>query len=88
MSAVLAQVFASTLTKCRRQPPMEGASSKRMGVGYFAYGLIHHAVHHWRSRSAWMQQRKRLHAIHHRLPHFNYGVTTSFWDHLFASKNA
>src|SRR5450759_3011500 len=52
-------------------------------VGYFAYGVIHHAVHHWQSRSAWMRQRKRLHAIHHRFPHYNYGVTLSFWDRIF-----
>ena len=54
-------------------------------TGYFAYGVIHHAVHHWRSRSAWMRQRKRLHAIHHRFPHCNYGVTMSLWDYLFHS---
>lgn len=52
-------------------------------VGYFAYGVIHHAVHHWRSRSVWMRQRKRLHAIHHRFPHYNYGVTMSLWDRIF-----
>jgi len=54
-------------------------------TGYFAYGVIHHAVHHWRSRSAWMRQRKRLHAIHHRFPYCNYGVTMSLWDYLFHS---
>jgi len=55
-------------------------------TGYFAYGVIHHAVHHWRSRSARMRQRKRLHAIHHRFPHCNYGVTISLWDYLFRSR--
>ena len=52
-------------------------------VGYFAYGVSHHAVHHWRSRSVWMRQRKRLHAIHHHFPHYNYGVTMSLWDLIF-----
>ncbi len=54
-------------------------------TGYFAYGVVHHAVHHWRSRSVWMQRRKRLHAIHHRFPHYNYGVTMSLWDRVFRS---
>lgn len=54
-------------------------------AGYFVYGVIHHAVHHWRSRSAWMQQRKRLHAIHHHFPEVNYGVTLSIWDRIFHS---
>ena len=55
-------------------------------LGYFVYGVVHHAVHHWRARSAWMQQRKLLHAIHHRFPHYNYGVTLSFWDRIFHSR--
>lgn len=55
-------------------------------TGYFAYGVVHHAVHHWRSRSAWMRQRRRLHAIHHRFPHCYYGVTTSLWDRTFGSQ--
>lgn len=54
-------------------------------TGYFAYGVTHHAMHHWRSHGAWMQQRKRLHAIHHRIPHYNYGVTMSLWDRVFHS---
>ena len=56
-----------------------------MTADYFAYGLIHHAMHHWRPRGAWMRQRKRLHALHHRAPQQNYGVTTSLWDHVFRS---
>ncbi len=54
-------------------------------TGYFAYGVTHHAVHHWRPRGAWMRQRKRLHAIHHHTPDRHYGVTTSLWDRLFGS---
>lgn len=54
-------------------------------TGSFAYGVIHHAVHHWPSRSGWMRQRKRLHAIHHRFPHYNYGVTMSLWDRVLHS---
>ena len=56
-----------------------------MTAGYFAYGLIHHAVHHWRARGAWLRRRKRLHALHHHAARCNYGVTTSLWDHVFRS---
>ncbi|MHB1993458.1 sterol desaturase family protein [Metallibacterium scheffleri] len=56
-----------------------------MTAGYFAYGLVHHALHHWRSRGAWMRRRKRLHALHHHAAQQNYGVTTSLWDHVFRS---
>jgi sterol desaturase/sphingolipid hydroxylase (fatty acid hydroxylase superfamily) len=52
-------------------------------IGYFLYGVNHHAVHHWRARGAWMRRCKRLHAIHHMQPSCNYGVTFSFWDRIF-----
>jgi len=54
-------------------------------LGYFAYGVLHHGVHHWRANSAWFRQCKRQHAIHHHHPHVNYGVTTLWWDHFFGS---
>ncbi len=54
-------------------------------IGYFVYGVIHHGVHHWRAKSAWMRQCKRQHAIHHHDPHINYGVTMLWWDRAFGS---
>ena len=54
-----------------------------VAVGYFLYGVNHHAIHHWRARGAWMRRCKRLHAIHHRQPQYNYGVTMSCWDRIF-----
>lgn len=55
-------------------------------VGYLAYGLTHHATHHWRARSDWLRRRKRWHALHHRTGGADcYGVTSSFWDHLFGT---
>ncbi len=53
--------------------------------GYLLYVFVHHGTHHWKARpGSWMQARKRDHARHH-LPgaHGWYGVTTSFWDHVF-----
>lgn len=56
-------------------------------IGYLAYTVTHHATHHWRADSAWLRQRKRWHALHHHADHQRacYGVTTSFWDHVFGS---
>jgi sterol desaturase/sphingolipid hydroxylase (fatty acid hydroxylase superfamily) len=65
-----------------------GALALTLGVlgGYLAYGVTHHATHHWRADSAWLKRRKRAHALHH---HADtpacYGVTSAFWDHVFRS---
>ncbi|WP_018149987.1 sterol desaturase family protein [Leeia oryzae] len=53
--------------------------------GYFEYTLTHHAIHHWRSHSAWLKQRKLWHGRHHYI-HSNlscFGVTSTFWDIVF-----
>lgn len=52
-------------------------------VGYFGFGSVHHAVHHWRPRTGWLRRRKQLHAIHHRLGDRHFGVCTSLWDWVF-----
>ena len=55
-------------------------------AGYFAYGVTHHATHHWRAGSTWLRERKRWHAMHHHAgTHCCYGVTTSFWDRVFGT---
>lgn len=55
-------------------------------AGYLAYGLIHHATHHWQMPGAWLAQRKRWHALHHHLAQpVCFGVTSSFWDLVFGS---
>jgi cyclopropane-fatty-acyl-phospholipid synthase len=62
------------------------ASALTLGVtaGYLSYALMHHATHHWRSRSAWMTRRKRWHARHHHVAGC-YGVSSSLWDKVFGS---
>jgi sterol desaturase/sphingolipid hydroxylase (fatty acid hydroxylase superfamily) len=56
-------------------------------TGYLAYAITHHATHHWRADNAWLKERKRWHALHHHRidPPGCYGVTSSFWDHVFGS---
>ena len=67
------------------------ACALTLGVlsGYLAYAITHHATHHWRADSAWMKDRKRWHALHHhRVDHPGYyGVTSTFWDHVFRSSS-
>lgn len=52
-------------------------------VGYLAYGLVHHATHHWRSELGWLRQRKQWHAMHHHAQSSRFGVTVSWWDRVF-----
>ena len=73
-------------------------------TGYLGYGLTHHATHHNLVVTTflrnWLEKRRRWHAVHHlsskRLPSEAvrqkkggpYGVTCSFWDHVFGTTNA
>ncbi|MDQ0392258.1 sterol desaturase family protein [Labrys monachus] len=56
-------------------------------LGYTAYMLVHHASHHWALKPGGLLYRLRLkHMVHHfRGEEGNYGVITSFWDHVFAT---
>jgi sterol desaturase/sphingolipid hydroxylase (fatty acid hydroxylase superfamily) len=62
------------------------ATSVTLGllIGYLAYSLTHHAIHHWPAKSNWMKTRKVNHAVHHHQKSPTYfGVTSSFWDRIF-----
>jgi cyclopropane-fatty-acyl-phospholipid synthase len=64
------------------------ACALTLGVlaGYTAYGVAHHAAHHWRANNRWLVHHKRRHALHHRVGRRGwYGVTSGFWDHVFGS---
>ena len=64
------------------------ACALTLGVlaGYLAYAVTHHATHHWRSDNAWLRRRKLAHALHHRTGQSScFGVTSTFWDHVFRS---
>jgi len=53
--------------------------------GYLWYVLVHHAVHHWRTRpGSYLYRAKCRHAEHHHaaLP-CHFGVTTGYWDRIF-----
>jgi hypothetical protein len=68
---------------------LQSSAALTLGIlaGYLAYGAVHHGVHHWRVKSAWLKKRKLWHALHH---HANgaqapsrFGVSTSLWDYVF-----
>ena len=66
------------------------AAAVTLGVltGYLAYGAMHHAAHHWASRSPWMKARKRWHAMHHHAALGGcYGVTSGLWDRLLGTSH-
>jgi sterol desaturase/sphingolipid hydroxylase (fatty acid hydroxylase superfamily) len=72
---------------------LQSAAALTLGIlaGYLAYGAVHHGVHHWRVTSAWLKKRKLWHALHHHPSNAKtpgrYGVSTSFWDHVFGTLN-
>jgi sterol desaturase/sphingolipid hydroxylase (fatty acid hydroxylase superfamily) len=69
---------------------LHGASFFLCGfsAGYFYYGALHHFEHTSRINQIpfrWLQGRWAAHSVHHRLDNRNYGVMTSFWDHVFGT---
>jgi cyclopropane-fatty-acyl-phospholipid synthase len=55
-------------------------------LGYLAYIVTHHAVHHLHGSSPWLRRHKRWHALHHGVnPRACYGVSLPLWDHVFGS---
>lgn len=67
------------------------ASGLASGVmlGFFWYGLLHHAIHHRRPRvvASRVKTASRRHFRHHGLGmEGNYGVTTSLWDAVFGTQ--
>ena len=67
------------------------ASALTLGLvgGYLAYGIVHHAVHHWPVDYAWLRRRRLWHAMHHhRQPPQRFGVSSGFWDRVFGTAGA
>ena len=54
-------------------------------LGYVFYCIAHHGSHHWRFRNDWFRRMQHHHLIHHAHPEFNWGFTTSLWDHVFGT---
>jgi sterol desaturase/sphingolipid hydroxylase (fatty acid hydroxylase superfamily) len=66
------------------------ASGLTVGVmlGYLWYGVLHHLIHHRRSRAAPAIFRRLRHSHmrhHHATATGNFGVTTALWDRLLGT---
>jgi sterol desaturase/sphingolipid hydroxylase (fatty acid hydroxylase superfamily) len=63
------------------------AATAGLVTGYLWYVLVHYATHHWQPREdSYLYRARMRHARHHHLSHScNFGVTTSFWDHVFGT---
>ncbi len=70
-------------------PLRAGALTLGVLSGYLAYSTMHHAAHHWRPSSGWARACKLRHALHHRHAGRggHYGVTSGFWDRVFATSS-
>jgi sterol desaturase/sphingolipid hydroxylase (fatty acid hydroxylase superfamily) len=59
-----------------------------MMAGFFWYGVVHHAIHYRKPRALAVRllMATRRHAQHHYSGEAgNFGVTNSFWDHVFGT---
>jgi sterol desaturase/sphingolipid hydroxylase (fatty acid hydroxylase superfamily) len=56
-------------------------------IGYIGYMLVHHGSHHWVVKpGSWLYQARLRHMVHHyQDTPGNYGIITSFWDHVFST---
>ncbi|MEQ1694198.1 MAG: sterol desaturase family protein [Hyphomicrobiaceae bacterium] len=56
-------------------------------IGYTGYMLVHHAAHFWSvPQGTWLYEARRHHALHHfHSEECNFGIITSFWDHMFGT---
>jgi sterol desaturase/sphingolipid hydroxylase (fatty acid hydroxylase superfamily) len=54
-------------------------------LGYILYCVAHHGSHHWAFKNRWLREMKRHHLLHHAHPTYNWGFTTSLWDHVFGT---
>ena len=55
-------------------------------LGYLIYGSMHYAIHAWNPPFKWMKGLWRNHHLHHyKHDHKAFGVSSTFWDHVFGT---
>ncbi|MEI6947467.1 sterol desaturase family protein [Paraflavisolibacter sp. H34] len=55
-------------------------------LGYLMYGTMHYAIHAWNPPFKWMKGLWRNHHLHHyKDDHKGFGVSSTFWDHVFGT---
>jgi sterol desaturase/sphingolipid hydroxylase (fatty acid hydroxylase superfamily) len=54
--------------------------------GYLLYGSMHYAIHAWPPPYQWMKPLWRNHHLHHyKVQEKGFGVSSTFWDHVFGT---
>ena len=69
---------------------VQQASFFLMGLsgGYFYFDTLHHMEHRTRINQLpfrWLKRSWAFHSVHHHIDQSNFGVITSFWDHVFGT---
>ncbi|MGV3657190.1 MAG: sterol desaturase family protein [Chitinophagaceae bacterium] len=55
-------------------------------LGYLLYASMHYAIHAWNPPFKWMKPLWRNHHLHHyKDEHKGFGVSSTFWDHVFGT---
>ena len=55
-------------------------------LGYLVYGTMHYAIHAWKPPFKWMKPLWRNHHLHHyKDEDKGFGVSSTFWDHVFGT---
>ena len=71
--------FPYCLPFCGHRPP-------GFIIGYLSYGTIHYAIHAWNPPFKWMKPLWTNHHLHHyKDDHHGFGVSSTFWDHVFGT---
>jgi 4-hydroxysphinganine ceramide fatty acyl 2-hydroxylase len=56
-------------------------------LGYVFYDLMHFYLHHGRPKGRYLKELRRHHLVHHfKTPERRYGVSSKFWDYVFATE--
>lgn len=55
-------------------------------LGYLIYGSMHYAIHAWNPPFKWMKGLWKNHHLHHyKHTDLGFGVSSTFWDHVFGT---
>jgi 4-hydroxysphinganine ceramide fatty acyl 2-hydroxylase len=55
--------------------------------GYMLYDMTHYYVHHFNPKTEYGRRLKKHHMLHHfKDPGRRFGVSSTFWDHVFGTK--
>jgi sterol desaturase/sphingolipid hydroxylase (fatty acid hydroxylase superfamily) len=55
-------------------------------LGYLLYASMHYAIHAWNPPFKWLKPLWRNHHLHHyKDEHKGFGVSSTFWDHIFGT---